>query len=121
MKVLSFCLASLLGLAVAQEVSYNGYHAFSIAIEDDFDEIKEKLSDLDVVSLECEEGHTERFNVAVSPDSLPDFEALGLPVTVLSEDLGADFARESAFEEYGMTNVILSASPPSKPSNVHSN
>lgn len=110
MQVTFFYLASLFVFAAAQKISYDGYQAFSIAIEDDFDEIKEKLSSLDVVSLECEDGHAEHLDVAVSPDSLPDFEALGLPVTVLSKDLGADFALEGVFEEYGTTTAILSTS-----------
>lgn len=110
MQIPCFYLASLFVLAAAKEVSYDGYQTFSIGIQDDLDEIKEKLSDLNIVSLGCGDGHAEHFDVAVSPDSLPDFEALGLPVTVLSKDLGADFALESTFEKYSTTTAILSTS-----------
>ncbi|KAM5356717.1 hypothetical protein ACJ41O_003363 [Fusarium nematophilum] len=100
---------SLLALVAAQRVSYDGYKAFSISVSDNLDQIKDKLSSLDVVSLECEEGHPEHFDVAVSPDSLSDFEALNLEASVLSEDLGADFAVEGAFEDYPETETILEA------------
>lgn len=97
---LAVTFSAVLAFATAeQRVSYDGYKAFSIATTEDGEPIRDKLSDLEFVALSVHEAD-DHFDVAIAPDSLSDFEALGLESTVISEDLGAEFAEESAFEDY---------------------
>lgn len=97
---LAVTFSAVLALATAeQRVSYDGYKAFSIATADDGQSIRDKLSDLEFVALSVHEADNH-FDVAIAPDDLSEFEALGLESTVISEDLGAEFAEESAFEDY---------------------
>lgn len=97
MKFLS-ALALLAPLAAAK-VSYDGYKAFSIETGKSHDAVETALKDLNFVSLACESNH-KTLEVAIAPESLEAFEALNLNVTVISEDLGADFAAEGEFEPY---------------------
>ncbi|KAH7127416.1 zinc carboxypeptidase A [Dactylonectria macrodidyma] len=93
-------ISAILASATAeQRVSYDGYKAYSIATGDDGQEIRDKLSDLDFVALTVHE-IDNHFDVAIAPDSVLEFEALGLETQLISEDLGAEFAEESAFEDY---------------------
>ncbi|KAH7136231.1 hypothetical protein EDB81DRAFT_901939 [Dactylonectria macrodidyma] len=91
-------LGLLLPIAAAK-VSYDGYKAFSIEAGDDYAAVANILSDLNFVSLSCESSH-ETFEVAIAPESLAAFEALDLKTTVISEDLGAEFAAEGELEDY---------------------
>ncbi|KAH6971043.1 zinc carboxypeptidase [Ilyonectria sp. MPI-CAGE-AT-0026] len=107
---LAVTFSAVLALATAeQRVSYDGYKAFSIATTEDGEPIRDKLSDLEFVALSVHEAD-DHFDVAIAPDSLSEFEALGLESTVISEDLGAEFAEESAFEDYYSGKPIASAS-----------
>lgn len=107
---LAVAFSAVLALATTeQRVSYDGYKAFSIATADDGQSIRDKLSDLEFVALSVHEVDNH-FDVAIAPDSLLEFEALGLESTVISEDLGAEFAEESAFEDYYSGKSRLQAS-----------
>ncbi|KAM5356764.1 hypothetical protein ACJ41O_003410 [Fusarium nematophilum] len=94
-------LGLLLPLAAAK-VSYDGYKAFSIDAGEDHDAVDRILADLNVVSLSCESNH-KTIEVAIAPDSLAAFEALDLNTTLISEDLGAEFAAEGELEPYEPT------------------
>ncbi|KAM0429803.1 hypothetical protein ACHAPT_006409 [Fusarium lateritium] len=96
----TFLLLWLVALIVAERVSYDGYKAFSIAAGDNLEQIRDQISSFGYVSLGCKEGHSDHLNIAIPPDSISDFEALGLQATVISDDLGDDFAVESVFEPY---------------------
>ncbi|KAH7160503.1 hypothetical protein B0J13DRAFT_494150 [Dactylonectria estremocensis] len=97
MKLLA-TVGLLLPLAAAK-VSYDGYKAFSIEAGDDYEAVGNILADLKFVSLSCESAH-ETFDVAIAPESLAAFEALDLNTTIISEDLGAEFAAEGELEDY---------------------
>ncbi|KAJ3457861.1 hypothetical protein MRS44_015002 [Fusarium solani] len=93
-------LSWLFALVLAEWVSYDGYIAFRVAAGENIEQIRDQLSSFDSVFLRCEEGHSEHLDIAIPPRSISDFEALGLQATVISHDLGADFAIEGAFEPY---------------------
>ncbi|KAJ4157106.1 hypothetical protein NW754_008748 [Fusarium falciforme] len=76
-------LSWIFTLVVAERVSYGGYKAFRVTAAKNIEQIRDQLSSFGSVSL-----------------GISDFEALGLQVTVISDDLGADFAIEGAFEPY---------------------
>ncbi|RSL55708.1 hypothetical protein CEP54_009232 [Fusarium duplospermum] len=90
----------LFAVVVAERVSYDGYKAFRITAGENIEQIRDQLSTFDFVSLGCEEGHSDHLDIAIPPRNISEFEALGLQATVISDDLGADFAIEGAFEPY---------------------
>ncbi|KAG9256786.1 carboxypeptidase A4 [Emericellopsis atlantica] len=91
--------ALALGLqAVAAKVSYDGYKVFHIETSD-FEATQAKLSGIEYVSLDCESDH-KSLEVAVSPQDLKAFEALGLDVEVSIEDMGAEIAKEGEMKPY---------------------
>ena len=98
---LNICIAVAAATsAVADRVAYDGFKVFRIT--DVSDNIDETLAGFDKVQLTC--GHTDHYDVAISPDDLDIFEELGLNTTLLSEDLGADIAEEGPVESfYGMS------------------
>lgn len=98
-------LGLLLPLTVAK-VSYDGYKAFSIEAGDDYDAVGSILADLNFVSLSCESNHLT-YEVAIAPESLAAFEALDLNSTLVSEDLGTEFAAEGEFEDYTRKSTSL--------------
>ncbi|KAF7557160.1 hypothetical protein G7Z17_g875 [Cylindrodendrum hubeiense] len=95
--------AALTSVTAEQRVSYDGYKAYSIVTGDDGQAIRDKLSDLDFVALTVHEA-SDHFDVAIAPDDVSEFEALGLESSVISDDLGAEFAEESIFEDYYSTS-----------------
>lgn len=95
-----FLFSWLFNLVLAARVSYDGYKAFRVMAGENIDQIRDQLSPFDSVSLGCEEGHSDHLDIAIPPQSISDFEALDLQATVISDDLGADFAIEGAFEPY---------------------
>lgn len=90
---LHYTLGLLLPLVTAK-VSYDGYKAFSIETGDVHDALENILSDLDFVDLSCGGSNHKTLDVAIAPKSLEAFKALDLNATVISEDLGKDFAAE---------------------------
>ncbi|KAF4468470.1 Metallocarboxypeptidase A [Fusarium albosuccineum] len=97
-----FSLALGLLPLVAAKVSYDGYKAFSIDTGDSHEDVSRALADLKFVSLNCESNH-KTLEVAIAPESLDAFEALDLKTTLISKDLGAEFAVEGEFEDYEPT------------------
>lgn len=93
-------LSWIFTLVVAERISYDGYKAFRVATGKNIKQITDQLSSFGSVSLGCEEGHSDHLDIAIPPQSISDFEALGLQATAISDDLGADFAIEGAFEPY---------------------
>lgn len=80
-----------------ESISYDGYKVLRIATGSDLAAIEEKLA-----SFSAEPWNrdiSQHIDIALGPDQLADFEALGLNVTVMHEDLGADIAAESVVEE----------------------
>lgn len=89
-------VTAALGLALplaAAKVSYDGYKAFHIDTPEDFDDVAAKLKNLEYVSMDCGSNH-KGFDIAVSPDSLKDFEKLNLNTKLMHEDLGAEMGKE---------------------------
>ncbi|UPL02011.1 hypothetical protein LCI18_012945 [Fusarium solani-melongenae] len=93
-------LSWIFTLIVAERVSYDGYKAFRVAAGKNIEQIRDQLSSFGSVSLGCEKDYSGYLDIAIPPQSISDFEALGLQVTVISDDLGADFTIEGAFEPY---------------------
>ncbi|KAI9162918.1 Metallocarboxypeptidase A-like protein [Paramyrothecium foliicola] len=104
MKFVAAALSLVLPL-VAAKTSYDGYKAFHIDSHDDYDGVESALAGLNYVSLGCEHDH-KTFDVAIAPESLKDFEALNFDASVITEDLGADFAVESTFKPYLATRKV---------------
>lgn len=101
-------LSWLLAFVLAERVSYDGYKAFRVAAGENIEQIRDQLSisSFDSVSLGCDEGHSDHLNIAIPPQRISDFEALGLQATVISDDLGADFDVEGAFEPYISSTLV---------------
>ena len=97
MKLL-VALVSSAALAYAK-VSYDGYKAFHIDIEGDYDEVESSLINLDYVPLSCQDSHSS-LEFAISPDNLEAFDALQLNATVIIEDLGEDIKAEGGIEPW---------------------
>lgn len=100
---------AILGTAlplIAAKVSYDGYKAFRIDSHDDYDGVRGALEGLTHVSLDCEHNH-KVIDVAIAPESLEDFAALGFDATVITEDVGAAFAKESTFKPYSGNLTML--------------
>ncbi|KAH6884566.1 zinc carboxypeptidase [Thelonectria olida] len=104
--LLNVLFTAVVALAAAeQRVSYDGYKAFSISTGGDGDAVRDKISDLEFVALTVHDVD-DHFDVAIAPDDLEKFEALGLESTIISEDLGAEFAEESVFEDYEGASAV---------------
>ncbi|KAK1752048.1 putative carboxypeptidase precursor [Echria macrotheca] len=119
MKVSGLTAALLLGatgaLASATpkvgKVSYDGYKAYRIATSGkDAAAIKDKLASFAAVQFNFDT--QEHLDVAIAPEEVSAFEALSLPTTIMSEDLGAEIATEGNFGVYEK-NVSTSAAVPS--------
>ena len=95
----AFAALSIALPLVAAKVSYDGYKAFHIESHDDYNGVRSALERLSHISLGCEHNH-KTFDVAIAPDSLKDFNALGLDAKVITDDLGADFTVESVSKPY---------------------
>lgn len=92
-------------------VSYDGFKVFRITTGDALADIQEKLSAFSVEPWNRD--IAQHIDVAFSPDQLADFEALGLDVTVMHEDLGADITAESSVVGGSDLTERQSGSPPS--------
>ena len=101
-SVLAFLLAPLaLAKAVPKDraISYDGWKAVRIATHNDAAAIKRKLAGFDTRAFNFDNG--EKLDVAIAPEDIDKFEALGLDVTqILHEDLGADIATEGELGSY---------------------
>ncbi len=84
-------------------VVYDGYKVFRVvAPANSAAEFEAQLESLEAIDLSHNHGHVEEahFDIAVPPESLASFELLNLTSEVLTEDLGADIAREGPLAEY---------------------
>lgn len=98
MKSSTGVLALALPLAAAR-VSYDGFKAFHIDSHHDYDAVQEKLSAFRVVDIGCGDDH-DHLDVAVAPEDIEAFEALGLDASVIAQDVGAELAREGTLGPY---------------------
>ncbi|KAK0383974.1 hypothetical protein NLU13_8063 [Sarocladium strictum] len=102
MKVQAAFLLAGAASALADRVSYDGFKVFRVH-SDDGEDLREKVADLNTVEMTC--GHTDHLDVAISPDDLEAFEALGLEFDTIVDDLGVDLAEEGVVESfYGDTD-----------------
>uniref|UniRef100_A0A0B7K461 Carboxypeptidase M14A n=1 Tax=Bionectria ochroleuca TaxID=29856 RepID=A0A0B7K461_BIOOC len=95
-------LPAALGFALpfaAAKVSYDGYKAFRIDDQLDYAGVQKALSGMSFISLSVENAR-KGVEIAVAPESIKAFEALGLNTHVVHEDLGADIALEGQFKPY---------------------
>ncbi|KAK3373218.1 hypothetical protein B0T24DRAFT_253180 [Lasiosphaeria ovina] len=84
-----------------KKITYSGYRAFRIATHHDAALIKAKLAPLAAVPFNLDT--SVHLDVAIPPEEIAAFEALGLETEVLHKDLGADIAAEGKFGTYDVT------------------
>ncbi|ROT40794.1 carboxypeptidase A4 [Sodiomyces alkalinus F11] len=87
---------------VAAKASYDGYKAFHIDSHHSYEALQEKLSALHVVDIGCGDDH-DHLDIAVAPEDIAAFEALGLDASVVAQDVGVELAREGALKPYTAT------------------
>ncbi|KAF5539754.1 carboxypeptidase [Fusarium phyllophilum] len=87
---------------VAAKVSYDGWKAFSITARPSDKDIPSLLKGIDHVSLSCGQNHGV-FEVAIPPGKLDAFKRLGLKTAVVSDNMGAEIAKEGSFGLYKAT------------------
>ncbi|TGJ85002.1 hypothetical protein E0Z10_g3800 [Xylaria hypoxylon] len=94
LAVAALGLASPLSQPVFEKISYNGYKVYRVSLAN-----KDAVGDTPVIELQSRRSDSGTWTVdlAVAPSNIGAFEASGLHAdrTVLSHDLGADFAAES--------------------------
>lgn len=106
MKLTAALLLAPLALATAvpkvnQKISYSGYKAYRISTGQDGASLKNKLAKFAAVQFNNFNFKADQHvDVAISPDEIPAFEALGLRTEVMSADLGLDIAQEGALAPY---------------------
>ncbi|KAF3355744.1 hypothetical protein VDGD_05115 [Verticillium dahliae] len=100
-------LAALATSVIAEEkVHYDGYKVFRIEAHDDVADIHKQLEGLATTSVGCG-GETDHVEIAIAPEDLEAFAALGLDAKVINEDLGEALAEEGPVSEfYGDENTI---------------
>lgn len=101
MKILLTVLltAALALAATEQRILYDGYKAYRILTAGEGDALRDKISNLDYVSLSCHEVD-DYFDIAVAPTHVEEFEALDLPSELITNDLGADITELEVFGDY---------------------
>ena len=80
------------GVASAKPLSYDGYKVLRVKTSGSLTSVQEKFPSL---SYDVWETTRDHIDVALSPAQLSEFNALGLDVHVMHEDLGASIAAES--------------------------
>jgi carboxypeptidase A4 len=81
-----------------RKITYDGYKAFRISTHHDAASVKQKLAPLAAVPFNLDTD--EHLDVAISPEAIAAFEALGFETEVMHEDLGADIVEEGTFAPY---------------------
>ncbi|KAK4223334.1 hypothetical protein QBC38DRAFT_53124 [Podospora fimiseda] len=98
----TFLLVVPLALASAvpkeRKQTYNGYKTYKIATHNNPAEVRAKIAKFAAIPFNTRDD--VHLDVAVPPEEIAAFEALGLETTVLSEDLGADIAEEGPLVAY---------------------
>lgn len=104
MKIQAAILLNWAAAALAARVSYDGFKVYRVH-SDGEEDLRGKLAELNTVEMTC--GHADHLDLAISPDDLEAFEALGLDADLLAEDLGVDLAEEGVVESfYGEISTI---------------
>jgi carboxypeptidase A4 len=88
-------LALALPALAAAKVSYEGYKVFQIDSHDSYDDVQSLLKGLKTVDLSCAGDHNH-IDIAVAPEDVEAFEALGLDATASIDDLASEFAKEKS-------------------------
>ncbi|CRK09591.1 hypothetical protein BN1708_002208 [Verticillium longisporum] len=102
-------LASARRLAPREaRVLYNGFKVFEIDAPEGVDAILEQIANIDFIDVD--EGSPDSYSVAVAPESVKDFEALGLKHVVVHEDLGADILLEGDLQPYASRKLSRASS-----------
>ncbi|KAK4164634.1 hypothetical protein QBC43DRAFT_236553 [Cladorrhinum sp. PSN259] len=97
----------LVPLALASAVprerknTYAGYKTYSISTHHNPDAVKAKISKFAAIPFNFD--NDEHLDVAIPPEEVAAFEALGFDTKILNEDLGADIAKEGKFAPYETT------------------
>ncbi|KAG7114150.1 Metallocarboxypeptidase A like protein [Verticillium longisporum] len=100
MKFRTATLAVLAAAVAATEfVTYDGYQVFRVATGSDTATVQAQLEALDAI-VEDDHHAPGHLDVAIAPENLEAFQALGLASELLQEDLGADIAAESQGNVY---------------------
>jgi hypothetical protein len=100
MKTSTSLLAAALALPfAAAKVSYDGYKAYSIESHNQYEAVEKALEDLEWVNLACADNH-DHLDIAVAPESVAAFEALGLDFKLVDGDFGAAIAEEGKMKKY---------------------
>lgn len=103
MKTSATLLAAALALPfAAAKVSYDGYKAYSIESHNEYEAVEKALEDLEWVNLACTDNH-DHLDIAVAPESVEAFEALGLDFKLVDGDFGAAIAEEGKMKKYKRT------------------
>ncbi|KAM0334551.1 hypothetical protein ACHAQA_001581 [Verticillium albo-atrum] len=79
-------------------VSYDGFKVFHVDTHQDDAAIADKIAEFRLVDFD--EGSPEGLDLAIAPEHIEAFEALGLDTVVVHEDLGADLLREGKLTSY---------------------
>ncbi|KAK5660608.1 hypothetical protein OQA88_13172 [Cercophora sp. LCS_1] len=83
---------------VGGKVSYDGFKAYRVSTKHDAAAIKDKLAPFSALQFNYDT--EDHLDVAIAPKDVAAFEALELTTSVMSEDLGAEFAEEGKFAAY---------------------
>ncbi|KAF2176588.1 zinc carboxypeptidase [Zopfia rhizophila CBS 207.26] len=86
-------LASCAAFPKPNRISYSGHKVFRIKTQHQLNSVLKKLSSLSFDQWNHD--ITRHIDIAISPDQLAKFEALGLDAHCMHEDLGASIAAES--------------------------
>ena len=99
MKTTSIAAAALAVVPLVAGKSYDGYKAYSINSHQSYEAVEAALAGLDWVNMACNDDH-DHMDIAIAPESLEAFEALGLDVKLTISNLGEDLAKEANFKKY---------------------
>lgn len=104
---LALLVATVAAADEEERVSYDGYQVFRIDTHGESEQIHELIEGLRAVEVSC--GESDHFELAVAPQDVEAFQALGLDASLLSEDLGIDLAEEGPVESFydGMCHLVV--------------
>ncbi|KAL2760387.1 hypothetical protein ACRALDRAFT_2039035 [Sodiomyces alcalophilus JCM 7366] len=85
-------------VAAEERVSYEGYKVYRIDTHDESEQIHKLIDGLHAVEVSC--GESDHFDLAVAPEDVEAFQALGFDAFLLSEDLSVDLAEEGPVESF---------------------
>lgn len=100
MKPLTILLPFLTSafISAADEfISYDGYKVFRVNTTGQFQSVKDKLATISF--SQWDRDVSKHMDIALAPDQITAFKALGLDYSTMHEDLGASIAAESAIAQ----------------------